>query len=256
VVINEIMYHPPSYGTNAPDLEEFIELLNFSGASVPLFDPVHPTNVWRLANAVSFDFPASTSIPAQGTLVVVPFNPATDASAVAAFRSRYGTNGTLVGPYSGTLNNAGETIELWRPDAPQTAPPDAGFVPQILVERVSYSHVAPWPGAAGGSGTSLQRMVAANYGNDPVNWRAGLPTTGTPNVIPPSGTASLPGSGVVRLSFTVQPGLTYQVEYKNNLTEATWLPLGGTHLATGETLLVDDNLNNQPQRFYRLSLVW
>jgi hypothetical protein len=205
---------------------------------------------------VSFDFPASTSIPAQGALVVVPFNPATDAIAVAAFRSRYGTNGTLVGPYSGTLNNTGETIELWRPDAPQTAPPDAGFVPQILVERVSYSHVAPWPGTTGGSGTSLQRIGAANYGNDPVNWRAGLPTTGTPNVIPPTGTASLPASGVVRLSFTVQPGLMYQVEYKNNLNEATWLPLGGTHLATGETLLVDDDLNNQPQRFYRLSLVW
>jgi hypothetical protein len=256
VVINEIMYHPPNHGTNSPDAEEFIELLNLSATPVALFDPAHPANVWRLANAVSFDFPLNTSIPAQGTLVVVPFNPLANSGALAAFRSRYGTNGTLLGPYSGTLNNAGETIELWRPDAPQTAPPDAGFVPQILVERVSYSNVAPWPLGAGGGGASLQRIVAANYGNEPVNWRAGLPTVGMPNVLPPTGTASLPGGGVVRLSFTVQPGLTYRVEYKNNLTDATWLPLGGTHLATGETLLVDDNLNSQPQRFYRLSVVW
>jgi hypothetical protein len=256
VVINEIMYHPPNHGTNSPDAEEFIELLNLSATPVALFDPAHPANVWRLANAVSFDFPLNTSIPAQGTLVVVPFDPLANSGALAAFRSRYGTNGTLLGPYSGTLNNAGETIELWRPDAPQTAPPDAGFVPQILVERVSYSNVAPWPLGAGGGGVSLQRIVAANYGNEPVNWRAGLPTVGMPNVFPPTGTASLPGGGVVRLSFTVQPGLTYRVEYKNNLTDATWLLLGGTHLATGETLLVDDNLNNQPQRFYRLSVVW
>jgi hypothetical protein len=256
VVLNEIMYHPPNYGTNLPDAEEFIELLNLTSTNVPLFDLSYPTNVWRLANAVSFEFPPNTSIAPHGTLVVVPFNPAAEMSALAAFRSRYGTNGTLVGPYSGTLNNAGENIELWRPDAPQTAPPDAGFVPQILVERVSYSDVAPWPVAADGGGASLQRIVAANFGNDPVNWRAGLPTVGTPNVIPPTGTASLPGGGVVRLSFTVQPGLTYQVEYKNNLTDATWLTLGGTHLATGETLLVDDDLAGQPQRFYRLSLVW
>jgi hypothetical protein len=256
VVINEIMYHPPNHGTNSPDAEEFIELLNLSATPVALFDPAHPANVWRLANAVSFVFPLNTSIPAHGTLVVVPFDPLANSGALAAFRSRYGTNGTLLGPYSGTLNNEGETIELWRPDAPQTAPPDAGFVPQILVERVSYSNVAPWPLGAGGGGASLQRIVAANYGNEPVNWRAGLPTVGMPNVLPPTGTASLPGGGVVRLSFTVQPGLTYRVEYKNNLTDATWLPLGGTHLATGETLLVDDNLNSQPQRFYRLSVVW
>jgi hypothetical protein len=94
VVINEIMYHPPDYGTNAPDVEEFIELLNLTGVDVPLFDPAHPTNVWRLANAITLDFPANTTIPAHGTLVVVPFNPATDAAALAAFQSRYGTSGT------------------------------------------------------------------------------------------------------------------------------------------------------------------
>jgi len=254
VVINEIMYHPPNYGTNAPDVEEFIELLNLSGAPVPLFDPAHPANVWRLANAVSFDFPASTTIPAHGSLLVVAFNPATEATALAAFQSRYGTNGTLLGPYSGALNNAGESVELWRPDAPQTLPhPDAGFVPQILVERVTYSDLTPWPTNADGFGPSLQRIVAANYGNDPVNWRAALPTAGTPNTLPPTGTATLPDGGIVRLTFAVQPSLTYQLEYKNNLTDPTWLPLGIPMVANSNSLVVDDDLTAQPQRFYRLT---
>ena len=257
VVINEIMYHPPDLGTNAPDMEEFIELLNLSSSPVPLYDPANPGNVWRLANAVTFDFPTGTTIPAIGTLIVVSFNPSTDAAALAAFQARYGTNGTLAGPFSGKLDNAGETVELWRPDTPQAPPhPDAGFVPQILVERVTYSDVLPWPVEADGSGASLQRIMGLNYGNDPVNWRAGLPTAGTPNTIPPTGTASLPGNGIVRLTFTVQSGLTYQVEYKENLTDNEWLPLGDPIQADDDLLIVDDVIGNGPQCFYRLTLVW
>ncbi len=256
VVISEIMYHPPDYGTNAPDVEEFIELLNLTGTNVPLFDPAYPTNVWRLANAVSFQFPPNTIIPPHGTLVVVPFNPLTDATAVAAFRSRYGMNGTLMGPFSGKLDNAGETLELWRPDTPQSpSSPDAGFVPQLLVESISYDDDAPWPVAADGGGASLQRIVAANYGNDPVNWRAGLPTAGTPNLIPPTGTASLPGNGKVQLSFAVQPGCTYQLEYKDDLADAGWLPLGLPVMAETGALVIDEEMSGESQRFYRLAVL-
>jgi hypothetical protein len=256
VVINEIMYHPPDYVTNAPDVEEFIELLNLTGAEVPLFDPAHPTNVWRLANAVSFQFPLNTIIPPHGTLLVVPFNPATDAAALTAFHSRYGASGSLVGPFSGKLDNAGETLELWRPDTPQSpSSPDTGFVPQLLVESISYDDDAPWPVAADGGGASLQRIVAAHYGNDPVNWRAGLPTAGRPNLIPPTGTASLPGNGKVQLSFTVQPGFTYQLEYKDDLSDAGWLPLGLPVMAETAALVIEDEISGQPQRFYRLAVI-
>jgi hypothetical protein len=188
VVINEIMYHPPDLLTNFPDTEEYIELFNLSNAPVALYDPAAPTNVWRLANAVTFDFPTGTTIPANGYLIVVAFDPATDTAALANFHARFGTNGTLVGPYSGKLNNAGETVELWRPDEPQAAPhPDAGFVPQILVERVAYSDNAPWPVAADGGGASLQRVVPANYGNDPANWYATSPSAGLPHAVDTDG---------------------------------------------------------------------
>jgi len=255
VVLNEIMYHPPDYGTNAPDNEEFIELLNTTNVTVALYDPLHATNVWRLANGVSFNFATNQTIPAGGRLLVVGFNP-TNTTLLNVFRARYGTNGAVVGPYSGQLANSGETIELWRPDVPQAAPhPDAGFVPQLLVERITYADRSPWPTNADGGGASLQRVVARNYGNDPVNWRASLPTAGLVNTVAPVGSATLLGGGVVRLSFAVQAGATCQVEYKTALSDANWLPLGAPTVATGNTLIVDDSVVGQTQRFYRLAVL-
>jgi hypothetical protein len=182
VIINEIMYHPNSGGLEYGD-EEFIELYNPSGAPVPMFDTLRPTNVWKLGGAVSFNFSSAITIPANGSLLLVDFDPAFNLSAALNFRAKYGTNGTLVGPYSGRLNNAGEALELYKPDAPQTAPhPDTNFVPMILVDRVVYSPLAPWPVAADGGGASLQRIAPSLYGNEPLNWKAEPPTAGSTNI--------------------------------------------------------------------------
>jgi len=256
VVINEIMYYPPVYGTNNPDIEEFIELLNITDAPVPLYDPAYPTNTWRLDNAVRFSFPAGTALPPRGLVLVVPFDPVADPAAAAAFRTRYNTDAPLLGPYSGRLDNAGETIELLRPDTPQLPPhPDAGYVPYVLVEKISYLPWAPWPVEAAGQGASLQRIIPANYGNDPVNWRGWTPTAGSANVVPPVCSIALPGAGIVRLSFAVQRGLTYQVEYKDDLADPIWLPLGAPIVADGVVLTVDDDISNLPRRFYRLVIL-
>ena len=197
VVINELMYHPvTTNGTEDPN-EEFIELYNRSNNVTRLYDPNALTNRWRLDNSVSFDFPSNTTMAAGGYLLVVAFNPATNAAALANFRAKYGTNGTVLGPYSGTLANSSESVELWRPDSPQAAPhPDVGFVPYLLADRVQYGDSAPWPTAADGGGASLQRIVPANYGNDPVNWIAGTPTpgavTGPAALTPPTITSLTP----------------------------------------------------------------
>jgi hypothetical protein len=53
-----------------------------------------------------------------------------------------------------------------------------GLVPYILVDRVQYSDITPWPPAADGDGMSLQRLNDTEYGNDPVNWTATTPTPG------------------------------------------------------------------------------
>jgi hypothetical protein len=79
----------------------------------------------------------------------------------------------VLGPWSGKLDNSSEGIEIQRPDTPQLPPAnDAGFVPYIVVERVVYADLPPWPQAADGSGWSLQRVSGSGYGNDPTNWIA------------------------------------------------------------------------------------
>jgi hypothetical protein len=123
-------------------------------------------------------------------LVVVDFDPVANPATLAAFRTRFGvdTNTAIFGPFKGQLSDEGESIELYKPDAP-SPPPDAGFVPRILVDRVNYGITAPWPEAAAGGGASLQRRVCSAFGNDPLNWKAEPPTAGRTNqpagVVPP-----------------------------------------------------------------------
>jgi hypothetical protein len=181
IVIAEIMYHPPDAGTNDNVADEFIELRNITGAPVPLYDPAYPTNTWRFLDGVTFVFPQGVVIPANGEFLVVSFDPANAPAALAAFRSKYNIDPgvPVFGPYGGRLDNGGESLELYKPDPPQSGSvADAGFVPYILVDRVSYSDVAPWPIAADGGGSSLQRVSPDEYGNDPINWVAANPNPG------------------------------------------------------------------------------
>ena len=162
-------------------LEEFIEILNISGSQVSLFDPLRPTNRWRLDGAVTFEFPPNTTMPSGSFLVVVSFDPVADPVSRAAFEAAYGISPAviLVGPYSGKLNNGGERVELLMPDPPQTLPgPDFGLVPYVLVERVAYSDAAPWPAQPDGLGQSLTRASPSAFGNDVSNWFAASPSPG------------------------------------------------------------------------------
>ncbi len=179
VVISEIMYHPPPIGTNDNVRDEYIELHNITGAPVALYAPLHTTNGWKLRDAVDFTFNTSHTIPANGYLMVVSFDPATNAAARAAFRSVYGTNGILVGPYSGKLDNGGESVELVGPDNPQTTIQDFGVVPYVMIDKVVYADLAPWPLEADGLGAALRRLNLAGYGNDPLNWAAASPSVGS-----------------------------------------------------------------------------
>ncbi|MBN2508002.1 MAG: lamin tail domain-containing protein [Verrucomicrobia bacterium] len=188
VVINEIMYHPVSFEGGAaeenPDAE-FVELLNFTSEEVLLYDPAHPTNAWKLQDAVRFEFPPGSRLPAGAYCLVVNFDPALDPVALAGFRARYGVDPAVpvYGPWLGRLDNAGETVALCRPDTPQPDPgPDAGLVPYVVVDRVAYTDDPPWPtNGVDGGGASLQRLTASAYGNEPLHWRGQAPTAGVTN---------------------------------------------------------------------------
>jgi hypothetical protein len=184
IVITEIMYHPPDNGTNDNIVDEFLELRNITSATVPLFHGSFPTNTWRLRDGVNFDFPPGTTVLPGGHLLVVSFDPVNDPGSLSAFRSKYALDPgvPIYGPYTGKLDNGGESVELYKPDAPQTAPdPDVGFVPYILVDKVKYSDTLPWPVAADGGDASLQRISPDEYGNDPINWMAANPNPGPVN---------------------------------------------------------------------------
>ncbi len=179
VVISEINYHPPeillSRGYVDNCIDEFIELHNVSDATVSLFDPAAPMNTWRLRDAVSYRFPTGATIPAGGYLLVVPIDPS-DPGQANDFRARNNVpaNIPLYGPYSGQLDNSGDSVELTRPDNP-----DIDSVSYILVDKVKYSDNSPWPEAADGIGPSLNRRNVSAYGNDPANWIASGVTAGS-----------------------------------------------------------------------------
>ena len=175
VVIKQVQYHPPDVGTNDNSLDEFIELRNITGSAVQLFDPAATTNTWRLRDAVDFNFPPGVTIPANSNLVLVSFDPVASPGQLAIFRGLYGMPLTLpvYGPYSGKLANNDDKVELYRPD-----PPNPGSVPYVLVDRVHYYDLAPWPATADGTGLALRRVSLTGYANDPTNWTAALPDFG------------------------------------------------------------------------------
>ena len=145
VVINEVMYDPP----DATKPVEFIELHNAGAAAVSI-------GLWRFEEAVDCIIPAGTSIAAGGYYVV--------ARNAAAFQAQFGFAPGAV--YSGKLGSQGERIRLL--DSTST-----------LVDEVDYRSTFPWPSAPDGVGPTLQRIIAAAFGNDPTNWTGVGPSPGT-----------------------------------------------------------------------------
>ncbi|MGZ8938185.1 MAG: lamin tail domain-containing protein [Limisphaerales bacterium] len=260
VVINEIMYHPQSVdGVTDNTADEFIELLNITSQPVQLFDPAYPTNQWRIRGAVSYSFPPNTVLAANGAALIVSFD-VNDATALAAFRSKYSVPQSVpvFGPYSGKLSNSSDEVELYRPDAPQLpGQPDAGRVPFIRVDKVNYSDVTPWPEAADGTGQSLQRQVAAAFGNDPANWIAALPTAGRTGTAPADeirlSIQSTGATSPMQIQFNAVSGRSYTVQYRDDLSgTASWQTLTTVTASSSTVTVQDSNSVGRDQRYYRV----
>jgi hypothetical protein len=184
IVINEIMYNPswPDGGSYTNDQYEYVELHNISNEPVSLyhFDTAQP---WKFSDGIEFIFPADipVTIPAGSYLLIVK-DP-------EAFAWRYPAVPVekILGPYSGSLNNTGERLELSMPGDVD----NSGTLYYIRVDRVSYSDgshpenspdgVDHWPTAPDDGLVSLSRVSPQNYGNDPENWKASSPSPGTVN---------------------------------------------------------------------------
>src|SRR5206468_3866201 len=229
VVMTEIMYHPEAGGV------EFVELKNIASTNLPLYSPSIPTNTWKLAGP-GFNFPTNLTLRPNQLLLIVVNDP-------ASFQAKYSVPASvpILGPFAGALQDDGETLELQRPD---TA--DTNGIPYITVEAVRYSSLAPWPAGADGTGASLQRLVAAAYGNDPLNWFAAAATPGLDN------TSSLaPELNVSRSGTTItlgwEPGVGgYILEAADQVPSGSWNAVSGV---VNNFVTVTPASGN---RFYRL----
>jgi hypothetical protein len=136
------------------------------------------------------------------------------------------------------------------------------FVPYIDIDVVHYDDKAPWPIQADGLGSSLERLYANAYGNDPINWRASLagPSPGRENVPVPapmqidsvnwSGGAS---SGL-HLKFSTVPGQTYSIQYSDSLSPSRWFKVADVAAQSSIHLIdfFDPTTPNSSKRFYRI----
>ena len=172
IILNEVMYHPLDLaGPLDNGRDEFIELHNITTTAQSIAG-------WKIKGGVDFTFAAGTTIQPGDYVLLVGFNPATDATSLAAFRAAYsiGASATLYGPFTPRLANDSTAIELAYP-----GPLVGTITPFILVDKVEYLDIAPWPTTPDGTGPSLQRTSRTTIGNDPANWLAATATPGAVN---------------------------------------------------------------------------
>lgn len=164
VVIGELIYHPAAGG------HEFVELLNITQATVPLYDPARPENTWQVTG-IGFSFPGGVELAPGEILLLVR-----DTISPAAFRATNGIPFSVrIFSYNGKLENDGETVSIKKPGEPV-----GSVVPYILVDRLKYGDAAPWPFQPDGGGPSLERIDPSAYGDDPINWRPSAASGGSP----------------------------------------------------------------------------
>jgi len=99
------------------------------------------------------------------------------------------------------------------------------------------------------SGSAKTFRVTTQNGGYNVNFYALVPASITAN--PVSLVASVQNDSVT-VSFSTQVGFSYQIEYKNNLTDANWIPLGALIPGNDTAQEVNEPLANNG--FYRVEV--
>ena len=201
-------------------------------------------------------FPTNVTLLGGNHLLVVNFDPATNAVQLAAFKSLYGITDPsllILGPYGGKLANNSDRVALELPQHPDGTNDPVSWV---IADEALYADQAPWPCGSDGTGNSLQRLNSSLHGSDPLNWSAEPPTAGRPREDLPAGLAAItaqPQDRVVatngNVSFSVSvcgtPPFTYQWRFNNAIipdaTNATLNLLNVTPSASGLYSVVVSN---------------
>lgn len=149
--VSEVMYHPLDTGNPDDPNTEFIELTNIGSQTINL-------NLVTFTQGIDYVCP-DVELPAGGYCLVV--------KDLAAFQAKYGSQLPVVGQYAGSLDNAGERIELT--DA-------AGQIIQ------SFEYQDAWYKNTDGLGLSLTvknpQATVVDTLDDPSAWQAAIPSPG------------------------------------------------------------------------------
>ena len=153
VVINEIMYHP-SGELGADSVFEFIELYNSDTSNIEL-------SGWSFTEGISYVFPQGTHLE-MGAYLVIARNP-------DSVMAHYGIE-NVYGPFSDSLSNAGEEIELSSKE-------------DDVIDYLLYGNTDDWPDEPNGTGPSLELIDPEMDNTLPESWDASIVVDGTPGIL-------------------------------------------------------------------------
>lgn len=176
-----------------------------------------------LGNPFQFQIPPGFIVPTNGYLLVWADN-----------KTSANTNSVALHvPFK--LDKGGEAIGLFAPDG-------------TAIDAITF----------GAQTANISEGRIPNGGS----FRLLMPTPSpqAPNILPPATNLptvtafSVAVDQTFQLNFQTSPGHTYRVEYKNDLNDSAWLPLGADYFATTNTASITDTAGNQ-QRFFRVNLI-
>jgi hypothetical protein len=158
VVFSEIMYNPPA------GKPEFLELWNITNTPLDFAK-------WTFIEGITYTFPDISAGNPQEIFLKAGERIVVSSADPAITRAAYGipANVRVYGPWTGALDNAGESVTLQDKNG-------------VGVCSVDYNDSGRWSRAADGAGYSLVLKNENNDLEDPNNWSQSVASGGSPGV--------------------------------------------------------------------------
>ena len=164
LVFNELQYHPANELTQT----EWVELRSLQAVDVDI-------SGWRIDGGIDYTFPAGTVMPGGGHIVIA----AVPSQIAGSF-----------GPFTGQLDNGGETIRLRNLNS-------------RIMDELSYGDAGDWPVGADGSGATLSRR-SPSAASGATQWATSSQLGGTP------GAQNFTVYGIQTVNTAVASGATWK----------------------------------------------
>ena len=211
-------------------------------------NPYRPANGTNIPDTTAGDAPRSQFTDVSGTdYSIGSFGVGSWANYTRHYP--YGTY-NVVGRFAEGAGIAGANLEL-------VTPVSTNFLGNFTIQNLGWgtwqwqelvdSNGNPAKVVLGGSAQTLR--LGGTTGNEVnVNFLMLVATTPTPALI------AHVAAGNVTISFATQNGYSYQLQYKNNLTDANWTSLGGSISGNNAVQSASDSSVGNSHRFYRVQI--